>query len=210
MSPGATFDRVYLALKEQLANGSFAPGDHLEPGSIGDSLHASITPVRDALHRLVGERLVDTPGHDGFRVPAPTEAELRDLYGWNEALLLVAVRRMRSRGRAGEDMAAAGQAPAGDAELFSAIARRTASREHEAAIEAMNDRLGGIRRAEAGLIADHEEELARLAATLLDGDLAGLRRGILAYHRRRRRVVGELLEAMRRSADPNNRRIRTL
>ena len=113
MSPGPTFDRVYLALKEQVAAGSFAPGDHLEPAVIGEDLNASITPVRDALHRLVGERIVEAPRNDGFRVPAPTEAELRDLYGWNRDLLDLALRK-RSPGAGGAALYAARQAdPAG-------------------------------------------------------------------------------------------------
>ena len=93
MSPGPTFDRVYFALKEQLMTGRFAPGDHLEPSLIGDELHSSITPVRDALHRLVGERLVEAPRNDGFRVPMVTEFALRQMYAWQADL-------MRTRGGA--------------------------------------------------------------------------------------------------------------
>ena len=56
MSPGPTFDRVYFALKEQLTSGRHPPGAHLEPSVLGDELCSSITPIRDALHRLVGEK----------------------------------------------------------------------------------------------------------------------------------------------------------
>ena len=66
-------------------------GRHLEPVAIGHDLSASITPVRDALHRLVGERLVEAPRNDGFRVPIITELALRQLYGWQTALLRLAV-----------------------------------------------------------------------------------------------------------------------
>jgi DNA-binding GntR family transcriptional regulator len=134
VSPGPTFDRVYLALKEQLISGRFAPGDHLEPTTIGEELNASITPVRDALHRLVGERMVEAPRNDGFRVPAPTEAELRDLYGWNCRLLELALGR-RASARAA--LLAAGSADAPDmstfmaADLFRLIARRSGNPEHE-------------------------------------------------------------------------------
>ena len=74
MSPGPTFERVYHALKEQLGSARFAAGEHLEPATLSHELNASITPVRDALHRLVGEGLVEAPRGDGFRVPAPAKA----------------------------------------------------------------------------------------------------------------------------------------
>ena len=82
-------------------HGRFAPGEHLEPVAIGRELNASITPVRDVLHRLVGERLVEAPRHDGFRMPSPTEAELRSLYGWNSELIDIGLRRLRGVAKRG-------------------------------------------------------------------------------------------------------------
>lgn len=213
MSPGPTFDRVYLALKEQVTGGFFAPGNHLEPAAIGEELNSSITPVRDALHRLVGERLVEAPRNDGFRIPAPTEAELRDLYGWNGALLELALRRRPRRpalplllgaGRAEPSTLEIGSA----AHLFSEIARRSGDPEHECAVENLNDRLGAMRIAEERLFEDLGEELAALRAALAGGDLAALRRGIATYHRRRQRCAPQLLLAARLPRDPggpNNR-----
>jgi DNA-binding GntR family transcriptional regulator len=67
MSPGQTFERVYLELKRQLHEGTRPPGTPLEPTAIGDELGTSFTPVRDALHRLVGESLVENPRHNGSR-----------------------------------------------------------------------------------------------------------------------------------------------
>jgi DNA-binding FadR family transcriptional regulator len=208
MSPGPTFERVYRALKEELTGGKFAPGEHLEPALIGEHLNASITPVRDALHRLVGERIVEAPRNNGFRVPAPSEAELRDLYGWNRDLLDLAVRR-RLPGSVGAALHAsrpnampAGPSTATAADLFRRVARRSGNPEHEAAAENLNDRLAAIRIVERQLFADIEEEIAALRALLDDGDLAALRRGIAAYHRRRQRSTPELLIASRLSPHP--------
>lgn len=200
MSPGPTFDRVYLALKEQLMSGRFAPGDHLEPTTIGEELNASITPVRDALHRLVGERMVEAPRNDGFRVPAPTEAELRDLYGWNCRLLELALGR-RASARAA--LLATGSAEASNmttfmvADLFRLIALRSGSREHERAVENLNDRLGALRVAEQRLFEDAGEELSSLLTAFRESDAAALRRGVATYHRRRQRRVPEILVAAR-------------
>lgn len=202
MSPGPTFDRVYLALKEQIVGGWFAPGDHLEPAALGEELNASITPVRDALHRLVGERIVEAPGHNGFRLPMPTEAELRDLYGWNQALLELALGRMR-RNVSIDSTRPARNAPEdtavidGAAGLFRAIAGRSGSTELRLALEGLNDRLGPMRAAEAKLLDDLEGELALLSAAFVEGQMSALRRGLVAYHRRRQRRVPDLLTAAR-------------
>ena len=202
MSPGPTFDRVYPALKRQLMSGRFAPGDHLEPAAIGSELNSSITPVRDALHRLVGEKLVEAPRNDGFRVPSPTEAELRDLYGWNQELLEQALRRRPAPPGAAALAAGECDAPAGDgltaAVLFRRIARHSGNPELEAAVENVSDRLAALRLVESRLFADHADELAALDALLAQPELGPLRRALAGYHRRRLRCVPDLLVAARR------------
>lgn len=206
MNPGPTFDRVYLALKEQLMCGRFAPGEHLEPVAIGDELHSSITPVRDALHRLVGERLVEAPRNDGFRVPFPTEAELRDLYGWNRELAELGLRRSISR--TAPSTPADVDEPTGITDIadvaaltFRLIARRSANPEIEQAVEAVSDRLAAMRHVEARLFENAADEVKSLSALLTNGDVASLRRNVIAYHKRRQRAVPELLVAARQRRD---------
>src|SRR3954447_19738705 len=97
MTPPGTFDRVYAAIKQRLREGVYRPGTRLEPALLSDELNASVTPVRDALHRLTGERLVEAPRHEGFRAPLLTEARLRHLYAWHHDLLLLAIMRRREK-----------------------------------------------------------------------------------------------------------------
>lgn len=204
MSPGPTFDRVYVALKEQLKTGCFAPGDHLEPAAIGEDLHASITPVRDALHRLAGEGLVEAPRHDGFRVPAPTEAELRDLYGWNGKLLTLAVTRSaRAAGLLpaahGLPLDPADGGPADEtAALFLEIAAGSESGEHIRAVASLNDRLASARRAETALFPAAAGEREELRLALRSSNVKALRRLIARYHKVRQRCVPEIRLAMSR------------
>ena len=205
MSPGPTFDRVYLALKEQLMSGRFAPGEHLEPVALGEELNASITPVRDALHRLVGERLVEAPRNDGFRVPSPTEAELRDLYGWNSELAELGLRRPSGKSaspRQVDSHADAGAAVADKAALvFRCIAGRSANPELQVAVRAVSDRLSATRHVEARLFEDSAEEIDALRILLEGQDIVGLRRGLTAYHKRRQRAVPDLLVMARQRHD---------
>ena len=191
MSPGATFERVYIALRAALTSGELRPGDPLEPMVLGSDLAASITPVRDALHRLVGERLVEAPRNDGFRVPMLTEACLRHLYGWNLELLLLALRGARRL-----------SAPAADTELPDiaalalAVARQHPNPELAASVAQLNARVAAARAREQALLPDIETELAQIRSSFEHADRAGLRRGLLAYHRRRVRVVPQLVEAL--------------
>jgi DNA-binding FadR family transcriptional regulator len=196
VSPGPTFGRVYTALKEQLLAGRWEPGAHLEPAAIGADLSASVTPVRDALHRLVGERLVEAPRHDGFRVPTMTEAQLRALYGWSGELAALALRRRR--GAPAWFPETAGE-PADPAVFFLALARGTDNLELVHAVAGTNDRLAAYRAVEREAQADLAEDMNRLFERLRRGDGRTLARELAAYHRRRQRAVPRILEARHRA-----------
>lgn len=201
MSPGATFERVYLALKQQLMDGGLPPGVHLEPAALSGDLNASITPVRDALHRLVGERLVQAPRNNGFSVPIYTEASLRDLYGWNLRLLHLAL-AVKRRSEVHETPAASSKAAAERVDeterLFLAIARLPGSGEHLAAVAGLNDRLRPVRHKET-MIHDPGAELSAIADAMSSGERPILRRLLAAYHRRRIAKVPLLLEQLQPS-----------
>src|SRR5688572_2575600 len=126
MNAGVTFERVYFALKDLLGSARFAAGQHLEPAVLSQDLNVSVTPVRDALHRLAGEGLVDTSRGEGFRTPAVTEVGLRHLYRWNAALLDLAVRARSTPGapaRLAEDETDGSPGPVETTErLFLAVA----------------------------------------------------------------------------------------
>jgi len=198
VSPGATFERVYNELKRMLAEGELPPGTPIEPAPIGKQIASSITPIRDALHRLTGERLVEAPNHNGFRVPLPTEASLRDMYAWNATLLILAFRKAPQnpelRRTSTIEAASGGSITAG--ELFAEIARATGSGEHLRAIERLNDRLSPPRRVEAILFDDLAVELQALRH-----DVAGAgpssRAALARYHRRRIRAVPEIVARLR-------------
>lgn len=197
MSPGPTFDRVYTAIKEQLLAGLRRPGEHLEPALLGGELAASITPVRDALHRLLGERLVEASRHDGFRVPAPTEAQLRALYAWRGDLVACALRRRRAR-----LSRTATEATFADAtDLFRAIARAADCAELEQALASANDRLAAFRSAEAHLIDDCAGEIAAIQLCIRESDDRSLRRELAAYHKRRQRGAPLILASLQSAAE---------
>lgn len=194
MNAAPVFDRVYDGLKQMLRHGAVVPGARLDPAALSASLTASITPVRDALHRLAGERLVEATS-DGFHVPVLSEPDLRDLYVWNHQLLLLALRSTR---RSHADFLEPPPDEVHTAEiaerLFAAIARATGNREQVLAIDALNDRLHAARRAELGVLANAGHELA----DMLEADLRALRSLLGRYHRRRLAAVPEIVRALYR------------
>lgn len=196
MSPGATFERVYHELKRMLATGELPPGTPIEPAVIGKQIASSITPVRDALHRLTGERLVEAPNHNGFRVPLLTEAGLRDLYGWNAQLLGLAVRLRPAE--AGPSTDAAAQLDAEDvgahvARLFLEAADLGGSGELSHAVRQLNDRLAAYRRAEALVLDGLVEEYHSLSRNLAHGGRKEIMAGLARYHRRRMQAVAQIV-----------------
>ena len=201
MNSGPTAERVYDALKRRVIGRMYRPGERLDPARLGEDLHSSVTPVRDALHVLAGEGLVETRTSDGFHV-APIDAPaLQDLYQWNGQILLLATRVWPARGclireeTDDRDSLAAHAA----AMLFTSIAARSANAEHLRAVHSANDRLEAVRMSEAMALPDPQAEIAAMTELLERGDTAGLRRSIAAYHRRRRRAAAEIVRALYRS-----------
>lgn len=197
MSPGVTFERVYRELKRRLADGTLRPGQPIEPAQMSTELAASITPIRDALHRLVGERLVEAPNHNGFRVPRLTEAELRDLYIWNGQLLGLAIRQIRreslgSIAPPSPDISVA----LATADLFLRVAKTVGSAELAHAMGRLNERLAPYRRLEAGVLDDLAEEVSALGSLLQVAERTQLNRALARYHRRRATSVPLLLDGL--------------
>jgi DNA-binding GntR family transcriptional regulator len=192
MTQPGTFDRVYAAIKERLRSGAFRPGEKLEPAMLSEALNASVTPVRDALHRLTGERLVEAPRHEGFRAPMLTETMLRHLYAWHFDILVLATAR---RGAGGEPGAApAGEAPRDRlAAVLADLAGATGNPEHLAAFRNVTERLEPFQRLEREFLDAVEPESAQIIAAVSGGDRRELRKQLARYHRRRARIVPELV-----------------
>ncbi len=56
------FDKAYAALKAALLSGRLAPGDKVVLRDVSERLGISLTPVRDAVNRLITERLLERGG----------------------------------------------------------------------------------------------------------------------------------------------------
>jgi DNA-binding transcriptional regulator YhcF (GntR family) len=202
LSPAQVLERTYATLKERLLSGLYAPGYRLEAVRLADDLSVSMTPVRDVLNRLTGERLVHAVAGDGFYVPVMTEDALRDLLTWNAHLLDRAVRRRPRAERVGRGLPAAGSDLADRTGiLFLMMARDTDSAEFEQAVASVNDRLHVVRRREPLVLRQAEAELQGLEQAYRNESVRDLARQLRSYHARRLRQVSSLLRRPREGGE---------
>ena len=62
LDPAKLRENAYFALRDAFTRGAFAPGDTLSLRVLAEQLGVSMTPVREAVRRLVAEgALIDTP-----------------------------------------------------------------------------------------------------------------------------------------------------
>src|ERR1700730_17789372 len=99
--PSTLVDRAANSIGEEIFSGRMAAGSRIHLLDTADALRMSPIPVREALHRLVAEDLVDRSPQRGFRVRILSLAEFDDLARLREILDPLATRlgvsRMKAR-----------------------------------------------------------------------------------------------------------------
>lgn len=71
-------DLAYAAVRSQILSGALPPGSLLPQRQLAASLDMSLTPLREALKRLMTEGLVDLESHRDARVSTIDAQEIRD------------------------------------------------------------------------------------------------------------------------------------
>lgn len=89
IDPVSLRDTVYNELRGAFTRGEFGPGDSVSLRTLADMLGTSMTPVREAVRRLVAEgALVDMPNRS-LMVPPLDDERIREL--WRARLALEAL-----------------------------------------------------------------------------------------------------------------------
>lgn len=196
MNAGTTAERVYDSLKRALASGSFAPGARLEPARLAQELSSSATPIRDALNRLAGERLIEMRPSDGFHIPTLNEIGLRDLYRWNEVLARTALRMSRkSEPGSGHPILRMDAA-----DLFGCIAASSGSGEIVSQVASANARLAYVRHVESKILED-AAEIEGIAAAFWQRSIS-TRMLIQQYHKARLAIVPSIIGMIFQASRP--------
>ena len=99
-------EAAYRRISEAMLSGELAPGSRLVMDALAARLQISRTPVRDALHRLEREGLIEPAGRRGFLVRRLGPDAVRQLFEAREAVEVFAARRVAELGTAHEVEAA--------------------------------------------------------------------------------------------------------
>ena len=199
MCSARVLEPSYHAIKQHLMDGSWPWGLRLEAGKIADMLSTSITPVRDSLHRLVGEQMVSFAPGQGFYVPRMNETELRDLFELNLILLLAAITSSSQNSSA---ISADGSYPDQVSNIFLQLGARSGNGALIASISALNNRLYQFRRCDASLVEDIDSELKELKAASNDETTSAILRGlVMRYHNRRSAEAAGFIRLMSSNLD---------
>jgi DNA-binding GntR family transcriptional regulator len=91
-------DAAYRRISEAMLTGGLAPGARLVMDALAAELEISRTPVRDALHRLEREGLIESAGRRGFVVRRLRPAEIHHLYEIRMAIEVFAAGRVAELG----------------------------------------------------------------------------------------------------------------
>src|SRR5438477_8377360 len=77
-------DYVYQWLRKSMRSGEFRPGDRLRETDLAEQLKVSRTPIREAIHRLVSEGLVEEAPSRGVMFVQLDKQQVRELYAVRE------------------------------------------------------------------------------------------------------------------------------
>ena len=91
-------DYVFDNLRSDIVCGSFAPGEKLAMKTLSSRYRVGLSPIREALHRLVGEGFVHSIGQRGFTVPPLSIEDLADLTALRSLVEEAAIRQAIVRG----------------------------------------------------------------------------------------------------------------
>lgn len=90
-------DRAFEWLEEAIIKGDYPPGTKLDEAELAEAFGISRGPVREAIRRLEGKKLVERVAHVGARVAKRSQTDLVDLLTIREALEGMACRLATTR-----------------------------------------------------------------------------------------------------------------
>lgn len=210
-----TAEGPYRRLKDMILRNHYRPGMHLKVADLADELGVSTTPVREALNRLVVERLIDGAPGLGFFARQPSELEIRNLYDMNQWYLGLALSEAEkattppdgSRFSAlvsalnslkPKEPQVAEVVPQVTGEFALLVSEQARNVEIFRSIGNINDRLHYVRVCECKLLDDPVGPLQTMFHLFHVRQLQELRQAIKTYHETRMALLPDIIREMTR------------
>jgi DNA-binding GntR family transcriptional regulator len=76
----STREKTYEALKAGILSGRYRAGERLAEEHLAEEMGVSRTPIREALHKLERDGLIEPLGSRGFCIPHDSPEEIEDLF----------------------------------------------------------------------------------------------------------------------------------
>lgn len=192
------YERTLEILRRQLRAGAFGEGRALQIRPLAADLGVSSTPVREALSRLHGERLIERAS-GGYVSARYDVALLGGLYRLDEVYARAAfppVGRRQAPTRTARRVSAVHQDGDHLARSEALLSRLGAGADQAllAARRNLWDRLAPFRSAEVAVFDDLDAEASALGAALAAESRSGIQALMRIYFRRRQRRAAEILE----------------
>lgn len=195
MSPSHLFEPTYHAIKLRLMTGAWRAGFRLEPVKISAELGVGVSPIRDCLNRLTGERLIEAQSGEGFHVPLIQPQTLRELLDLNQTLLLTAMfsRRPSMLAPLPPNVDHATRT----ARIFHHIGQANDNMELLGLVDNISDRLHTLRGIETSALPQAHSDLDALEAKLaISAPARDIRKLIRHFHKRRRHAADHLVRSL--------------
>lgn len=88
--------QIYECIRNNIISGTFKPNERLDLQQLAAEMGASITPVREALQKLVEVGLVENKPYKGYFVIGFTSEDIKELFDVRIALEITALRHVFS------------------------------------------------------------------------------------------------------------------
>ncbi|MET8832015.1 GntR family transcriptional regulator [Streptomyces sp. NPDC004610] len=98
MGGGSATDRAYEWLRDRIVMGDLPVGSFVEEATVCDATGVSRTPVREAMHRLAGERILQLVPRRGAQVRGISAREVLEAYDARWLIESTAVKSVISQG----------------------------------------------------------------------------------------------------------------
>ena len=193
-SDPVTHERVYKRIRCDILDGTIKPGSRLAATDLARRLEASVTPVREAMYRLVGEGLIST-AQSGFHASVIDERILLDVIDASQKLLIIGLQRLSPDETLEKASAYAGGEPDADQATYmleTALSYLFRATENQVIItwgERTVYQLHILRLGQCLVSQRARQEGQTLLKLAAMRDRTRLARQILAHHRRLRQAV---------------------